>query len=522
MKTNSLMKRLLSVIAVLMAVVMVFSACGGNNDTTADTSSVDADVDDTTGENNGDADDTSSNEDATSSEEGEDGDDTSSKKTTSKTSSNKTSSNKTSSNKTSTGSTKWNISDITKISANDIPESVRKKEVHVLMWRKYTNSEQKQVDDFQKKTGMKVRTTVTTETQYSTKLISLITAKDSPDVVCLGVRDFPAKVVKSMQPLKKDVFRLDDSIWNKTYMDTMRVGNDYYSVAISGIWSCEDTNYVTTYDPTVLKEIGISTTPYQLYKQGKWNWDAQKAIVAAAVNPSTPNKTGLAQLNNDLYMLSAGVDFVDYNPSKATFTNNLGSVQNGSMLEKSWSAFQELTSIGGTAGWNEDAFCQGKVALFSNIAWSLYNEGDMFDDMKGGYADLESVPIAGPTQSSAYNPVRPKTWGVAKGAKNPEGAAFFLRYYLDPKTIDMDSTFYNSQFKWCFNEITKSSAKKKIMYGSGVVDYVTDGTYASICSALGNGASGSATTTLNKNKGTVNNTINRANKALKKLVDAQK
>ena len=485
------MKKFVSIIALMLAVVMVFSACGekkGGTNTPDDTNSVagDANTDNTdntdNGGNEGDTDNTG---------------DTASKKPSS-----------------SKGSTKWESNNINDIIAN-IPDSVKKKELHILMWRDYTTSEKKQVEDFQAKTGIKVRTTLTTEYEYSTKLIALISDKDSPDVVTLSSMEYPARATKAMQLLDEKTFRLEDECWNKTYMDDFRVKSKYYSVAMTGTWSVEDCNYLSIYNKNILSAAGVTTMPYDLYKAGNWNWAEQQKIMEKV---KASGKTGMTIQCPDLYMLSAGVDFADYNPDTAKFVSLLDDAKVRPTIENSWKALQEATNkelI--TTLFDISGFRQGKYGFMSIICFTLYNQGGHLDGVDGGVSAIEAVPLAGPTQATAYVPVRAKTWGVAKGADNVEGAAYFLRYYLDPATVDMDSTFWHGQFKEVFNIITKSN-KKITLVGSGVVDYSNGiGTYNSICSELAAGTVGQAPTIINKHKGKINTSLTRANSAVERI-----
>ena len=79
------------------------------------------------------------------------------------------------------------------LKSSDVPEE---NTVRVLMWRDYTSSELQQIVNFQKKTGIRITTTFTTEKEYESKLISLISMGDSPDVVCLSTSNFPKRVIK--------------------------------------------------------------------------------------------------------------------------------------------------------------------------------------------------------------------------------------------------------------------------------------------------------------------------------------
>ena len=511
MKASTLTKRLLSIIAIMLAVVMVFSGCGeGDKGDSSDLSGTTANTDE---QKDADVED---GEDADE-KDGDKKDDKKDKNTSKKTTSKKTTSKKTSSKTTggSTGNTKF-----AKDPYSEITAELKGKEVHVLMWRKYTKSEQQQVDAFQKKTGIKVRTTVTTEQEYSTKLVSLISAKDSPDALCISSGYFPGTALKSMQPLDEKKFRLNDDCWYTEYMDNYAVNGKYYAVCMRGIWSCEDCNYVTYYSPKVLKECGVTTMPYDLYKAGKWNWQTQLDIInKVKQNGAAKSYVPFSTQSADLSMLACGVDFADYDGKK--YTNNLTDVKSGSLIAKSWEYIADINkNIGGIALWDLNNCQQGKVGLFTAIAYGLYNNGAWFDNMSGGYGsdNLQAVPVAAESQSNSYTPVRPKAWGVAKNAKNPEGAAFFLRYYLDVNTVQggMSSTFYNKQFEEVYNIITAKSTKKRLRVGSGVADYITAKTYDGICQKLTTSTKENVLTVLKSNATKLNTGINKANRDIAK------
>lgn len=489
------MKRFAALIALLLATVLTFSACGGAEDTSSEPSTdaaVSNTVDEQTASEESDVaeqtESTGSKADKASSKKQEGGTTTTAKKTV------------------------WD-----KDYLNTIPKSVKEKGITILLWRDLHKTEQKLLDDFSKKTGCKVKKVITTELEYTTKLVSMIAAKESPDVLALGTNNFPGLVVKGLQPLDEKIFRLKDDCWNYSYMKAYQINGKYYSVAMPGSWSCEDTLYVTYYQPKVLKECGISEKemPYNQWKEGSWDWASQKEI-AQKVKAAGKGYIGLSLQTHDVMMLSAGVDFVKYSNGK--FTNVLGSVAGNSLLTKSWSEVATLVGENALTQWDLSSVQQGKVGLFSAIAYGMYSEGTWeFNNLPGGANSMEAVPVAGPTQSTAYVPARYKTWGVGRGAKNPEGAAYFLRYWLDTANYDTSSTFVNKQFQKVFEYVTKPSTKKQLRLGAGVTNYVTSNTYEKILGEVAKTTPANITTTLNSMKGRVDAGVNKANKELVRL-----
>lgn len=396
---------------------------------------------------------------------------------------------------------------------SDIPASVKSKGIHLLLWRDYTKLEKEIVAGFEKKTGIKVRLTKTTEQEYSTKLLSLVAGNDAPDVVYLISDNFPGLAVKSMQTLDTKTFRLNDSCWYKDYMNYYKVNGKYFSVAMAGSWSVEDCNYVTYYMPKVLKTAGVSEDPYTLYKQGKWNWDKQREIANKVALKG--GYIGLSMQSNELMMYSAGVDFVSYNGKQ--FRNIMDDAASKSMLTKAWQTVAEMTNSKAISPWNLRDMQQGKVGLFTTIVYGMYKDAAYFNAIPHSSNDIKAVPVAGPKGGTAYTPVRPKTWGVAKKAKNPEGAAYFLRYFLDVNSCDMSSSFCNEQFREVYNKITSTNNKKAVMLARGIVDYANKGTYDTISRKISNATSSAVATELSKVKGQVTSGLNRANRDLQKV-----
>lgn len=492
-------KRVTSLVALMLAVVMLFSGCGTKN-TASDSS-------DLTSEEQQ-AQITASEEDqenvsGDAKEEGETANN-SSKKTNSNS---KTSSKKTTTNKN--GKTTFAADPY-----SDITSEVKSKGVHVLMWREYTPYEKELISGFEKKTGMKVRTTVTTEKEYTTKLISLIAGKDSPDVVCMASNQFPSIALKCMQPLDSSTFRLDDSFWYKEYMDPLSVNGKYYSVAGQGSWNSEDTAYCTYYNVKLLKQCGITEDPWELYKKGQWNWDKQTEM-AKKVKAKSSNYVGISLQDSSLFMYSAGEDFVSYDGKQYKCT--LDNLSSSSMLVKAWQTQSTLYKDGVVAGWDLNNVQQGKVGFFTAILYGMQATQGWFNNVSHTEADFKCVPVAGPKGSTNYLPLRPKTWGVAKKANNVEGAAYFCRYWVDSSNGNIDATFCNNQMKEVFKTVTAKNFKKKVMMARGIADYVSSGKYDSLEAKLSNATSEQVVSVLNSQKTLITNGMNRANKDLAKV-----
>ena len=492
MKAILTAKRLTSILALLLAITMLFSACGGTESTESgeQTESGESNIDDP--------------ENPDDPEDPENPDDTPSGET---------------SNPSGPSNAKVEANFNNSNEKNIYKNVPNKKQVHVLMWRDYTKTEQKLIAQYEKLTGVKIKTTKTHDDTYATKLVSLITGGNAPDVVKFESKNFPGMITQSIQPLNEKYFDLDADCWNKAYMNAFAINGKYYGVAMPSAWQCEDCCFVTYYLPSVLKECNVTTMPYQLYTQGKWNWDTQAEIVSK-VQKEGKGYTGLSIQRDSIFMLSAGLDFVSYDGKQ--FTNNLASVQAGGTMVKAWQEMAKLSASNSFTYWDSSLVSSGKVGLFTAIAYGLYNEGGWFDNAKGGYATIQAVPVAGPKGGTAYTPVSPKLWGVARKAKNAEGAAYFLRYFLDVSNYDQSSTFYNKQFETVYKKITDKNAKKCVQYGEGVTDMRKTGNYNSLTKKIVAATPANVKSVIDSNKNTIKTGIDSANKALRAEIAKQK
>ncbi len=103
-------------------------------------------------------------------------------------------------------------------------DSLKGTTVKVLMWRDLTEQEKVTIANFEKEYSMKVKVEYSNQDNYMTKIASLVSTNDSPDVgVIINSQNrqgcFPigaATVFQSASVTKQD---LNDSFWDKEAMD---------------------------------------------------------------------------------------------------------------------------------------------------------------------------------------------------------------------------------------------------------------------------------------------------------------
>lgn len=361
--------------------------------------------------------------------------------------------------------------------------------VHLLTNRNVTEYEKKVINNFKNATGIEVKVTITSETEYTSKLISLIKDNDAPNVVLSTYNEFLKNKSRYYAPLNKTVLSIVDGVLDTEYMKAFSFNNNFYGIAAKSSWLCLDKSYITYYNKKILEECNITTTPYKLYMEGKWNWENQRNILYK-IKSAQKDYRGMSLQNYDLYMYSAGIDFTE--KTEQGISSNIKSLSSNPLFTSAWENIKDLKSKNYIVGFNLNDFNDKKIGMISTFALGLCKESSYFGNGKISVNDIEAVPIAGPTQNSGYIPYLPTYWGITKYAQNSEGAAYFLKFLLDCDNLETDGMFYNSQFKQVFKIITdKRQNNLKPVIGRSVINYKEESKYSELCNLIVNSSSNS-------------------------------
>ena len=413
-------------------------------------------------------------------------------------------------NTASTGKTKFEADPY-----SDIPGNLKGTTVRVLLWRTPEKTDTELAAAFEKKTGIKVEYIYTANNNgaaYQTKLATMISSKDSPDVVSMGSGTFPSFAISSLEPLDSSVFRLDDPFWDEVLMDGYKINGKYYALAAPGTWYCNDVDFATYYNPASLKANGIETMPYQIWKANPSAWTVDKMVeIARKFKSKDDTYVGISFQSNTCpnpYMLTSGVDFVKFDGKE--FTSNMAD----STVLKTNMDLADWFSEGLIKGWDSAGVGAGTVGLFDAIAYGMYVDANWFTIPT---TQIECVPVAG-----SHVAVNPKVWCIPKGAKNAQAAAYFLRFFLDSESFketvfgDYKATFATEQMHEVFTYMANSS-KKTINYSRGVLDHYDTSSYNQLNNKLSSTTSANIKTELDSFAATMKAACNRANKNLKKV-----
>lgn len=304
------------------------------------------------------------------------------------------------------------------------------------------------VQAFQKKYGIKVEVVPVAQTGYSSTIQGLIASGQSPDIYfCNG--DFPNNL-SCLQPISAAKLDMNDAIWDQaTFKMTTFKGEAYLCNTIGNIWNEVDLLF---YNKSLWKQAGISSTPAEFAKAGKWNWDTLEQIMTA-VN-KLKNRAGgaidptvlLGSTGNALFKLENG-KFVS-------------GIDNNQVVEvmKKIAQWKQAGIISG----DRDTFAAGNVGVYMTNAFGLKKTGYFADsnwDDIGFYYIPDFNSSIKATETGIF-----RGWGIIRGAKNPEGAGVFLRYYLDVNNYDTTNAFISDEAESFFFQLTTGQQNKKTPY----------------------------------------------------------
>lgn len=394
---------------------------------------------------------------------------------------------------------------------NDVPKNLKGTTVKMLFWRPLMDAEKKVIEQFEKETGIKVDTKNTTNSgTYGEFISASLAAKEGYDIAMFNNIDFPGRPVKYMQPLN-DIkgFDFTDSAWDKSVMDTQKIDGKYYGVSINGSLNSE---YICMFfNETMFKNRGVKT-PRQYWEDGNWNWDTfLDCAKAMTYEDNGVQIYGYANRGTSYityWTQAAGTDFIKYDGNK--FTANLSDTKLIDTLKyyNDLSYKYKVKDAENTYGVPD--FRTGNAAMFSCITYPMRKDSDTkFNQMTD---KIDAVPFPMPKGQKEVALIDSTLFGILKGAKNPEGAALFLRYFLDPANYDMSSYFINKNLESTFNALSKM--EKRVSISEGVVNYAALVDFANVCHNIALTSADQTSAKLQSYKQNFDVAVQKANKAL--------
>lgn len=267
---------------------------------------------------------------------------------------------------------------------------------------------------FEKKTGIKVKWASFNEGEYVAQIAKQINGGAAPDII-ICQSTFPA-FLEIAQPLQ-NIVDLNDDFWDDNIVKLGTVGNNSYIVnSLEGVWNSVN---MVFYNKKIFSSGGLKT-PSDYYKEGKWSYENLKKCLKDVVG--TKNIGGYVDAG--ILNVGLGNSPIQYDYNKKAFYSN---------IDKTAEAIQYVAQIYKEGLWSANAwagtFSSGTIGVFVSSAYGTKYNG-RFKDADDNMLGAAPLPTSykGQTVKTSANV---RGYGIAKGSKNPEAAAYFLRYYLD-------------------------------------------------------------------------------------------
>ncbi len=390
-------------------------------------------------------------------------------------------------NSTSTGktSTTNNTSDSSNTNGGYNPyagiEKYKGKTISFFTWWNLKDQEKQVVKDFIKKYGIKVELQYSGYEEYTTKVTAAISSGKGPDIVALEQRNYLNLINSGMvQPLDTNIINIEqDKKLDIASMNALKWNNKYYGFNIAN--NLTYSTYVMYYNKSMFDSQGV-TDPGTLWKNNNWNWEtfteAAKKMTRRANNKTIYGVTSLETSYHGL-VLSTGVDFMTIDGSNNTIKNNVLSNQ---VID----AFCLVSELREGGYWNPDSdtasFAKGEAAMMLSHTWMF--ETSSMPKLNDKWS---AVPVPSPKGTSETIGVEPVVWGIANGAKNPEAALYFLRYWLDEDNSDLKKCIEKEDLRELYVYLTNTERNRNMSGSRCVVSYYDESRYWSLMYAAHRG-----------------------------------
>lgn len=332
---------------------------------------------------------------------------------------------------------------------------------------------------------------------------SVMAADDAYDAAYICTLNYAAGIESLYNLHEIDTLNLDAEWWNRSYIESMTVGNEYLFAISDHInrWSWQSLGCVL-FNKDMMGRLDI-TPPYELVREGKWTYDAMYDMMKQAINLNgaadfSPVKGGPAVYGqaanheeSPLLILQGSGEFLVKKDA-----------ENMPVLVEDFTAFSAAYEK--VAGMCSEKGSSVLINTAELVGDTIFSDGyALFNWEKADYAlsyrnvDFEfgmaPLPKADETQSRYYSPVSQYSLllGIPLSNTDPSRTGFILDYmtYLgyyqvdpivweamcykgvrDEDSIDMLEIIYNSMvvdigFIWGITNETQMTAAKNAASG---------------------------------------------------------
>ncbi len=337
-----------------------------------------------------------------------------------------------------------------------IPESSKGVTVRYATWIDHSTTEgAKPLNNFYDDTGIRVTLYIVPQYGYVNTLMTKMAAGDIPDVYVTSEdnQSFPLSLQIGAPIDLVSSVDLNDPIWDKSMLETGKIGNHYYLLnTLNSPWSGSNLVY---FNKSIFEENGFKT-PAEYYEEGNWTWNTMKKVMKE-VDALGDTYIG-GYIDPEILGGSAGVSFINYDHK----TNRFSSMTNSRELLSTYQFYADLRSEGLVTTTLQDSiekFKNGRLGIMMTGVYGLKATGHFvgMDQSKIGYTYLPALEDGTKGLTSSIH----RMYGICAKAPNADAAGYFIRYWLDYKNYDLESTFISIDAGNFYYELINQSAENK-------------------------------------------------------------
>jgi ABC-type glycerol-3-phosphate transport system substrate-binding protein len=233
---------------------------------------------------------------------------------------------------------------------------------------------------------------------------------------------------------------------------------------------------MTYFNKTILEENGL-TTPTELVEQNNWNLDSMWKLMEQIKSACGFSRPGTS-IAFDGWVAMYGGSQMTWDPATSTFKTTIKEENTRKAIDYLMRGKDAglLTIIDN----HDDNLSKSTIALQICGAYGLRKSPGWFYTMDIDDLGFEVLPKLNASDADYPYTCSTRAYGICLGSKNPKGAAYFLRYFLNEDHYDIDQIFKNEDAKTLYYKLREKGDINKSEGFTLGVGRVTDPSYDSL------------------------------------------
>ncbi|GHU45582.1 hypothetical protein FACS1894120_0660 [Clostridia bacterium] len=279
-----------------------------------------------------------------------------------------------------------------------------------------------------------------------TDLSRQVAAGTSPDMFPFEIANYPYSAYSGLfQPVDR-LITLDNPLFDTTreYIKQFDWGGRLY-VPINSIENSD----VLWYRRSVIEDASLDD-PYELYREGKWTWDAFLDMASKFSDPENSMYILDGWSPENSFAATTGVPLITLKDGKLQSNLNNGAIERGAnLLTDMWKQKYPYPRAQNNYNINYDAWVKGKTLFFTDGDWRFEETWANYrDTFKWGDDEIMFVPYPKDPQSDKYYQLgKVNAFMLVSGAKNTNEYNAFIQCALATSSVVVMPEFREKRMK---------------------------------------------------------------------------